>query len=191
MTGVFSALNIRPFSGCYDLINAVISGCWSSHCYWENACKAFHSAKPLIETNSFSSDFITPSVYLVNSQTFAPSLSLSKGTLLLQENRDAPLLRIRLPRGVPSRSFISWRMYLGWGDLEGRRVMEEEKVVSCNTIRRQNTRFACGCQSRVLFICVTHYDRYAMCRTVPIWRLNYHPIQLTQSSSWPARAVHE
>ena len=103
MTGVFSALNIRPFSGCYDLINAVISGCWSSHCYWENACKAFHSAKPLIETNSFSSDFITPSVYLVNSQTFAPSLSLSKGTLLLQENRDAPLLRIRLPRGVPSR----------------------------------------------------------------------------------------
>lgn len=118
-------------------------------------------------------------------------LSLPKCTLLLQENRDAPLLRIQLPRGVPSQSFISQRMYLGWGDSEGRRVMEEEKVVSCNTIRCQNTRFACGSESRVLFICVTHYDRYAMCRTVPIWRLNYHPIQLTQSSSWPARAVHE
>ena len=190
MTGVFSALSIRPFSGHYDSINAIISGCWSPHRYWENACKAFHSAKPLVEMNSFSCDFITPSVYLVNSQAFPPSLPLQMYTPLAREQRcSSP--KNPTPAWSSLWVLLLTERYLGWGDSGGRRVMEEEKVVSCNTIRRQNTHFACGSESRVLFICVTHYDRYAMCRTVPIWRLNYHPIQLTQSSSWPARAVHE
>lgn len=81
-------------------------------------------------------------------------------------------------------SCIFQRMYLGWGDSDGKTATEDKKVVSSKHELHQWLWKLCFLYLHDSLWQIRHHVR-----AVPIWRLNYHPIQLTQSSSWLGQAA--